>query len=79
MDNFNQENDMIRVDENQMMEKEPKKFKWWIILIVLGALALIAIFAAIILLILSITVYTATAAYAAPSAQLVTPSFDDEE
>ena len=89
MDNFNQENDMIRVDENQMMEKEPKKFKWWIILIVLGALALIAIFAAIILLIISITVFTvfgakkytstATAAYAAPSAQLVTPSFDDEE
>lgn len=88
MDNLNQENDMIRVDENQMMEKEPGKFKWWIILIVLGALALLGTVLAIGIIVIAFGAYaifetravtnTAVPAYAAPSANYPAVSLDEE-
>ena len=75
MDNFNQDSDMIPVDENQMMEKEPRRFKWWILLIILGVI--VFLFIAVILIAVGIfagiTIFGAQRtynnyAYSAPAA-----------
>lgn len=68
MDNTNQ-NSEIAVDENQMMDKEPKKFKWWILLIIVGVVILLFFAFIIILLGLLIVGFVIFGARSVPNTQ----------